>query len=165
MLLVQSGGVHDWRTARPKTRATPSAGDTVKPFTFEAPIKTKSPNGSHGHWKGRMTRTRLERGAIAYTFPAGGRGLLNRFPKLSVLVHLTRLAPSRGLDFDNLVSSFKATRDEVANQLGLDDRDERIQWDYSQERGKWGVRIRIEPVPTTGVLNRPELVVGTVKTP
>jgi hypothetical protein len=50
-------------------------------------------------------------------------------------VKLTRVAPSNGLDFDNLVSSMKAVRDGVADALGLDDADPRILWSYEQQRG------------------------------
>jgi hypothetical protein len=66
-------------------------------------------------------------------------------------VTFTRVAPGRGLDpEENLPGSCKAVKDEVAAVLGVDDRDPRVAWKYEQERGDWGVRIRIEamlPVP------------------
>jgi hypothetical protein len=62
-------------------------------------------------------------------------------------VVLTRITPSaRGLDDDNLGSSFKAIRDEVAAWLGIDDRDPRVRWRCEQEKGApkvWAVRIEI----------------------
>ncbi len=65
-------------------------------------------------------------------------------------VHLTRLAPSGGLDFDNLVSSGKAVRDGVADALGVKDNDRRVTWHYDQrpsgKRGVWGVVIEIKAV-------------------
>jgi hypothetical protein len=64
-----------------------------------------------------------------------------------VTVTLTRVAP-RQLDAeDNLTAALKAVRDEVAAQLGVDDRDARVTWRYGQERG--GARehaVRIEVV-------------------
>jgi hypothetical protein len=59
------------------------------------------------------------------------------------------------MDDDNLPGSLKAIRDEVASVLGVDDGDRaRIRFAYAQERGEWGVRVRIErppaPVPACG---------------
>ncbi len=68
-----------------------------------------------------------------------GRGLLE--------VVLTRITPSaRGLDDDNLGSSFKAIRDETATWLCIDDRDPRVKWSPKQEKGPpktWAIRIEI----------------------
>ena len=47
---------------------------------------------------------------------------------------LTRIAP-RQLDGDNLQSAFKATRDGVADWLGIDDGDKRLDWQYRQRSG------------------------------
>lgn len=69
----------------------------------------------------------------------------NSPPLLPVDVTLTRIAP-RELDDDNLAYAFKAVRDGVADALGLkNDRDPRVSWSYSQERGKAAVRITLEP--------------------
>jgi hypothetical protein len=55
---------------------------------------------------------------------------------------MTRVAP-RALDDDNNVSAFKGIRDQIAEQLGLNDRDQRIAWRYEQERGPACVRIEL----------------------
>lgn len=78
--------------------------------------------------------------------PGSPRGLL------SVLI--TRIGPRR-LDSDNLAISAKAVRDGIAQALGVDDGDETaVRWDYAQERGSYGVRVRIErrrtPIPEIG---------------
>jgi hypothetical protein len=39
------------------------------------------------------------------------------------------------LDGDNLQSAFKATRDGVADWLGVDDGDPRLDWQYRQRKG------------------------------
>lgn len=57
-------------------------------------------------------------------------------PALPCTVTLTRIAPSNGLDSDNLLSSMKGCRDQVAAWLGVDDRDPRVTWAYDQRRGK-----------------------------
>lgn len=63
-----------------------------------------------------------------------------------LVVTIARVAP-RKLDSDNLASSAKAVRDGVADWLGLDDGDERLDWQYEQRRGEPGeyaVEIRLE---------------------
>ncbi len=120
----------------------------MKPIQFEAPIRTRSPNGWHGHWRVRHAWTKAERLAIKLTFPRTSQGLYQRFTDTTFVVNLTRLAPSAGLDDDNLRSSMKHVRDQVAEELGAPgDRVPRLVWDYSQERGKWGVRVTIEAKP------------------
>ena len=49
-------------------------------------------------------------------------------------ITLTRIAP-RELDDDNLAGGFKATRDGVADWLGIDDGDKRLAWRYAQRKG------------------------------
>ena len=54
-------------------------------------------------------------------------------------VRLTRLSAGT-LDGDNLSSALKAVRDQVAKQLGVDDRDSPdLRWVYAQEKAKRGV--------------------------
>lgn len=64
-----------------------------------------------------------------------------------VLVSITRAGPRR-LDTDNLAASAKACRDGVADALGVDDADPRVQWRYAQARSEHhGVRIEVADVP------------------
>lgn len=67
----------------------------------------------------------------------------NSPPSLPARITLTRIAP-RLLDDDNLAYAFKAVRDGVADALGVNDRDPRVSWSYSQERGAAAIRITIE---------------------
>ena len=61
---------------------------------------------------------------------------------LPCTIVLTRVAP-RALDGDNLQSAFKATRDGVADWLGVDDGDSRLDWQYRQRSD--GIRVyRVE---------------------
>ena len=67
---------------------------------------------------------------------------------LPVRVTLTRVAPL-ALDGDNAQASLKATRDGVADALGIDDRTPLVQWVYLQRRGKvreYAVEVVIESV-------------------
>lgn len=70
-------------------------------------------------------------------------------PPFPVVVTVTRLAPSSGLDpHDGLGAACKAVIDGVTDGLGLtNDRDPRVTWKLAQERsprGVYGVRVRIE---------------------
>lgn len=68
-------------------------------------------------------------------------------PALPCVVTITRLANSNGLDSDNLLSSAKGIRDQIAAWLGVDDRDPRVTWEYAQERAKeYGVRVEVRCV-------------------
>lgn len=61
-------------------------------------------------------------------------------------VTLTRIA-LRKLDDDNLSRSFKAIRDQIADQMGINDGSDLFTWKYAQERGtpkQYAVRIEID---------------------
>lgn len=70
-------------------------------------------------------------------------------PALPCVVLLTRCRPRGGvaLDDDNLANSLKAVRDQVADWLGINDRDPRAQWRYAERMGQhdWGVSIDFQP--------------------
>ena len=89
----------------------------------------------------RHRRVKAERQAVQWH--------LNPIPRpaLPVVVTLTRLAPSSGLDVgDNLEGSLKAVRDQIAEWLGVDDRDARVVWKYAQRREAWGVLVEVEGI-------------------
>lgn len=81
------------------------------------------------HHMARHRRVKSEREQTGWMLKTARR------PALPCMVTLTRTAPSRGLDDDNLVESLAGVRDEVAAWLGIDDRDARVQWRYAQRRG------------------------------
>lgn len=63
-----------------------------------------------------------------------------------ITCRLTRIAPSRGLDSDNLQGSLKAVRDAFAAWVKVDDaREDLVRYVYAQERGPWGCRIEWAP--------------------
>ena len=108
-------------------------------------------NGSHGHWSAKARRRAQARSLVRLALPMHLRHGPRSWP---VLVTLTRIAPSAGLDDDNLRVALKAVRDQVADELGLpSDRDPRVTWAYEQRRGSrkdmtlvrgYGVEVRIE---------------------
>lgn len=102
------------------------------------PMKTVSGMNAREHYMARSRRVKLEREAIAWR--------LNQHKPLPVpcTVTLTRLAPSAGLDGDNLQSAFKGCRDEVAKWLGIDDKSPLVTWKYGQRREKhYGVVVKV----------------------
>ncbi len=94
------------------------------------------------HHMARSRRVKRERDLVTLVLRGTIARTMMAVAPLSVTI--TRVAPSRGLDDDNAVSSAKAVRDAIAGVLGIDDRDERVDWLVRQERGPWGIRIRIE---------------------
>jgi hypothetical protein len=113
------------------------------------PLKTVSEANSRSHWAAKAKRVSGQRSASKWACgPALAEyrvGLAKGYvPRVTVL--LERIAPSSGLDDDNLRSSMKACRDGVADALEVNDRDPRVRWEYGQARGKpkeYAVRITV----------------------
>lgn len=108
-------------------------------IAFTVPVRTVSEANAHEHWRVRQKRAKVQR------FYAS---LLTRVPDHwdKAIVTLTRIAP-RALDSDNLAGSQKHVRDGIADTLGIDDRDPRVEWRYAQRRGKpreYAVEVLIE---------------------
>lgn len=98
------------------------------------PIRTVSVSNLREHWSRKAKRVTTERAAVALLL----RPLLCGEPVGSWVpctVTLVRIAP-RGLDSDNLARAQKAVRDQIATELGVDDRDPRVEWRYAQRSGR-----------------------------
>lgn len=93
-------------------------------------MSTVSELNQREHWGNRHQRRKVQRDLIAWSFHLHHE----KPPPLPVVVKLTRVAP-RSLDCDNLRGALKAIRDEVAKQLGIDDADPRVTWQYDQRKG------------------------------
>lgn len=109
-------------------------------------LKTSPGMNAREHFRVRAKRVKAEREAVAWMLKAMPK------PAIPCSVLLTRVAPSNGLDDDNLAGSLKSVRDEVARWLGVDDRDRMtVRYRYAQKRGaqkQWEVRIEFgDPVP------------------
>jgi hypothetical protein len=108
------------------------------------PIRTGRGQNDRGHWRTKHRRTKNQGTAVAWVLTRATK------PQIPCSVLLTRVAPSNGLDSDNLVGSMKAIRDAVAAWLGVDDRHvQLVSYRYDQRRGPWGVEIRFEPMAGT----------------
>ncbi|KEZ78334.1 hypothetical protein [Salinisphaera hydrothermalis] len=103
---------------------------------YRLPLRTTSKLNDRKHWAARHRQAKAERRA-AY--------MATRRHDLPCVVTLTRVSPGT-LDGDNLQGAMKSIRDGVADRLGIDDRDSRVEWRYAQRRGRprqYGVVITI----------------------
>lgn len=116
------------------------------PLLFVAlPLKTVNTLNSREHWRKLADRTKAHR----FAAKVGLESVWTRTPKVldfcffngGIRVELTHVGRKR--DSDGVVASLKAVRDGVADALGIDDGDERVQWEYNQRKGKQGVEISI----------------------
>ncbi len=117
---------------------------------LKLPIKTVSESNSTAHWTKKSKLHKVQKGWIKAAF--------NEYKlKIPLPCHviLTRIAP-RALDVgDNLPNSLKYIRDAISELItgetkaGRADGDERISWEYSQEKGlvrEYGVKIEIKEI-------------------
>lgn len=104
------------------------------------PIRTVPGLNAREDWRVKARRVKKEREAVAWVLRSQPR------PAIPCSVVLTRVAPSSGVDDDNLVGALKAVRDEIAKWLGVDDRKSlTVRYLYAQKRGPWGVEIEWGP--------------------
>lgn len=128
-------------------------------LTIRVPIRLVSEANARGHWAKKAGRAKDVRQAVTAAFMDAGHDVevtqmspklivrLKFPPVLPVVVFMTRVAP-RALDSDNAVRSCKSVRDQVAELLGVDDRDQRITWRVEQRKGavgEYAVEISIHP--------------------
>ena len=101
------------------------------------------------HWTKKMKWVIRQRNILCIYYK---KATYDIQPILPCTVKMIRIAP-RSLDYDNAVYSFKSYRDAISDELipgfarGRADDDNRIKWEYGQEKGKpkeYAIRIEIE---------------------
>lgn len=108
---------------------------------IEIPIRTYNTANCRWHWA-KKAKYAKECRRTAY-FAAKMIGI-SQAPAGAFMVRLVRIGKKR-MDSDGLAISFKGIRDGLAAAMGIDDGDQRIDWQYSQQIGKaYGVIIIIE---------------------
>lgn len=111
---------------------------------IEVPLRTGSGLNAREHPMARARRVKAERDCVHWMLVGKPR------PELPCVVTLTRIAPSAGLDDDNLVGALKAVRDQVALWLGVDDKHrDQVRYRYEQVRGAWAVQIAFQAMEMT----------------
>lgn len=126
----------------PLSEKLPARGTLV----LELPLRISTGDNRREHHFRRSDRVQLERCAVASAW------VFERWPKgvRPLEVVLTRLAP-RKLDSANLGSAFKAVIDQIATEVGMNDRefvldedDEGVRLRLRQETSRrYGVRIEV----------------------
>jgi hypothetical protein len=113
-------------------------------LTVSIPLRTaRGMNGSHGHWSTDAKRRKKERHTTHLFLRARdpGKGLIECG---SLQITITRVGPTNGLDSDNLQGALKSVRDGIADWLGINDNDKRVQWIYGERREKnWSVHVQL----------------------
>jgi len=111
-------------------------------LAFTMPVRVDSETNGREHWAkkyGRKQNQKMELIA-AWTKAAKGMSIF----LVPCVVRLIRVGP-KALDSDNLGEAFKAIRDQIADEIGMDDGDERIKWEYAQVPvGKRVYQVRVE---------------------
>lgn len=102
----------------------------MKILSLILPIRIVSEANSREHWRRRNKRKQAQQREVDIEWKQAMRG---RSVPLPCVVTLTRIAP-RLYDDDNLRGAFKGIRDQIARLVGVDDADERIKFEYRQER-------------------------------
>src|SRR6185436_4957424 len=109
-------------------------------IVISIPLRTAPGINAREHFHVKAKRVRKEREAVALVLGPRVK------PHVPCSALLTRIAPSSGLDDDNLIGALKGVRDQVAQWLGVDDRKTlQVKYRYAQRRGPWGVTIEFGP--------------------
>jgi hypothetical protein len=130
----------------------PAMPAAVLPYPLVVPVwgvVTKSEANTREHHMARWRRFKVQRFKVAEALKpfagplaAFGREVAHHAAPLRIV--LTRIGP-RTLDTDNLGGALKAVRDEVAEWLGINDGNPRLDWKPDQRRGEDGVIIAVGP--------------------
>lgn len=105
------------------------------------PLKTVSEANAREHWRIKHKRSKSQR--VTAKMIIGEQLWKGRYA-LPLAISFARIGKKK-LDSDNLQGAFKAVRDGVADALSINDGDDRIVWNYTQEVGpSYAVRIKLE---------------------
>ena len=128
----------------------------MKPLELLVGLRLGTGQNDRRCWQAFSRDAKRERAAVWTALWLHFRGVMPGDPsdfraavgKGPWLVTVSRISPGPGVDaHDNLPAAAKHVVDEVAAWLGIDDRSPLVTWRYAQERGPWGVRLRIEDRP------------------
>jgi len=119
----------------------------MQPIILNLPIKTVSEANSSEHWSKKHKRHKQQQKIIFYSLNS-----LDQKISLPCHIRLTRISPRKLDRDDNLPCAFKWIKDQIAADItgikvaGRADEDERISWEYAQDKGSpQSIRIEIFP--------------------
>jgi hypothetical protein len=110
---------------------------------FSMPVRVISEANARDHHMVRYKRKLAQQNttAVAWLWACAAQRVNVSLP---CVVRLTRIG-ARKLDDDNLAGAFKACRDQIAREIGVDDGSELIKFEYAQEAiGKRQYEVKVE---------------------
>lgn len=111
-------------------------------------VRTYRGLNDRGHWRVHHERAQHIKTQTFWALRAARPPA--KYEGETLIVTLTRVGPTRGLDKDNLQGSLKYARDSIAEFIGVDDGSDAVTWRYEQRRGAvWRVEIYIAIAPGT----------------
>lgn len=130
------------RRATRETPVMPFEVLSTNPLTIRIPVKLPSLANARGsHWSGKASLAARVRRIVKSALMVPAK------PALPVRVTMVRVSPGT-LDDDNLATSCKPARDEIADWLGLpSDRDPRAKFVTEQRKAKgYACEVTFEPM-------------------
>ena len=114
-------------------------------LAFTVPgLRVDSETNAYEHWRDKGKRRKKQKEWLHNAWLVAIRHDVLNLIVLPCVVRLTRIGQKR-LDDDNLREAFKAIRDQIASEIGVDDGDDRIKWEYAQcAVGKRVYSVRVE---------------------
>jgi hypothetical protein len=125
------------RRKTPEVRTQSRGGWSIR---LKLACRVVSEANRRDHWTVAARRAEIQAEALVKALD--GAGLTDHHPPLPVLITFTRIG-RQTLDTDNLARAFKALRDRLAEWIGVDDGDVRVEWQYVQIQGEPGVTVAI----------------------
>jgi hypothetical protein len=124
-----------------RIRALRPAG--IEPrLEFSMPMRVISEANERDSYMARYRRKKAQQEETHVEWLRAARGVEIPLP---CVVRLIRIGP-RALDSDNLASGFKACRDQIAREIGVDDGSDQIRFEYAQVaigRQMYGVKVEV----------------------
>ena len=115
----------------------------IATLVVELPIRTVNEKNHHEHW-GKKKRLRGDIRTVVRMAMSGHANRQGLKVKPPCHVVLTRLAPLPLDTGGNLEMALSATRDGIADWLGINDRSPTVTWECGQEKhARHGVRIEV----------------------
>lgn len=108
-----------------------------KVLQTQLPLKLDVTQNSRLHWAKKARKVTKQKHDVFYTMKKFGKP-----PAPPLTIVMTRIGTQR-LDDDNATASCKHARDAIAQWLGIDDGDERLEWKCEQQKGAYGLKIEI----------------------
>jgi hypothetical protein len=120
--------------------------DPPREVSFTLPLHLVNSTNRREHWAVKHRRSSAERRAVTMAWRVHCREPIDS--QFGYVVQLTYIGP-RKLDSDGVVAAFKSVRDQIADELGINDGDAGTTWNYAQRRsrpGQYAAEVKVTEV-------------------